>query len=379
MVVTLGSATTLPPPMQHVRFSIFVALALTVIALVPIAARRGETRRMSSQLVGLTARHADEASVDRSAEVFPPATPDPALVMRVDEPGALVASWQTVGGCGAGSGGGSSIGLKWIGHNVRGGLFNVQEQLTYTKIGQPDYPEHNFFSNSLITRDIGEKLNVGVNLPFIYKYLVDPQHLGGPGVAPVDYSNSGLGDISLLCTLKLGRINAASLTGMVGLPTGVYDAKIGTTLLNQSQQIGFGRPTFGLTLDQTLDEVWGLWVVGGTASYRGGTNKVHNYRAPSATIYGYVGYFLGPLVPAAGVSMTGYTGHDRDQDTPMSTPLASVAANLSLEWSADWIAVLVAGSVPYGYNGNLLAEGTQVSKWGFLPWTVSLGIAVSPF
>ena len=365
--------------MKHVRLSNFVALALLAIALVPLAGRWLDAWRTSRQAANLVAQNGDQAKTGSPPPEFCPAEADPALLMRIDQPSGFVASWQTVGGCGAGAGGGSSIGLKWIGHNVRGGLFNVQEQVTYTKIGQPNYPEYNFFSNSLISRDIGEKWNAGLNLPFIYKYLVDPQHLGGPGVAPVDYSNSGLGDISLLCTRKLGRINALSLTGMLGLPTGVYDAKIGTTLLNQSQQIGFGRPTFSVTLDQALDEVWGLWVVGGTTAYRGGTNKVHNYRGPSATLYSYLGYFLGPLVPAAGGSVTGFTGHDRDQDTPMSTPLASFAANLSLEWSADWIAVLVAGSFPYGYNGNQPTEGTQVSKWGFLPWTVSLGIAVSPF
>jgi len=309
-----------------------------------------------------------------------PKTPDPALVMRVEEPCGSVASWQTVGGCGAGAGGGSSIGLKWIGRSVRGGLFNVQEQVTYTRVGQPHYPEHNFFSNTLITRDIGEKWSVGVNLPFIFKYLVDPMHLGQPGVAPVDYSNSGLGDISVLGTRKLGRINALSLTAMIGVPTGTYQEKVGTTQLNQSQQIGFGRPTASLTLDQTFDEVWGLWVVGGTASYRGGKNKASNYRSPSATAYGYVGYFLGPLVPAAGLSATYYKDHDEDQDTPMRTPLYSFAANLSIEYSVDWLALLVAASVPYGYDGFTTDESGQArSAWGFLPWTVSLGIAGSPF
>jgi hypothetical protein len=365
--------------MQHTRLSNLVAFALIAIALAPPAIHRWDAWRMSRQLASLAAQTVAE-TVDPSSGARLPTTPDPALVMRVEESDAFVASWQTVGGCGAGSGGGSSIGLKWIGHNVRGGLFNVQEQITYTKIGEPNYPEYNFFSNTLITRDIGEKWNVGVNLPYSYKYLVDPQHLGQPGVAPVDYSNAGLGDISLLLTRRLGRINALSLTGMVGMPTGVYDAKIGTSVLNQRQQIGFGAWTGGLTLDQTFDEVWGLWVIGGNLAYRGGTNDIHDYRAPSASHYGYVGYFLGPLVAAAGISVTGYWGHDRDKDTPMSTPWASFAANLSLEWSADWIAVLVAGSVPYGYIGHdLPAEGTQVPAWGWLPWTVSLGIAVSPF
>ena len=88
-----------------------------------------------------------------------PAVPDPALVVRLEEPSGLVASWQTVGGCGAGSGGGSSVGLKWIGRNVTGGLFNVHEQVTYTKLGEPGYPEHPAYNlfNTLITADIGQK------------------------------------------------------------------------------------------------------------------------------------------------------------------------------------------------------------------------------
>lgn len=369
--------------MKHFHIFTLLALGLLALALFPVVGRWRETSRVTERLDELAV---GEGVAKTGTAAFPAgdgdfaANPDPALLVRVEENSALLASWQTVGGCGAGSGGGSSIGLKWIGRSVHGGLFNVQEQLTYTKIGQTNYPEYNFFSNTLITTDIGEKWNVGVNLPIIYKYLVDPMHLGQPGVAPVDYSNSGLGDVTLLCTRKLGRINALSLTGILGLPTGVYDAMIGTTRLNQSQQIGFGRPTGSLTLDQSFDEVWGLWVVGGTAAYRGGTNTLHNYRSPSATAYSYVGYFLGPFVPAAGLSITGYTGHDRDLDTPMSTPLASFAANLSIEWSADWIAVLVAASIPYGYNGNQNNEGTQApSKWAFLPWTVALGIALSPF
>jgi hypothetical protein len=370
--------------MKHFRLSNFVALALLAIAMTPSILQRREASRIVEQLGAHGARGElhRQATVAATRAADTVASPDPALIVRVEEQGNLVASWQTIGGCGAGSGGGSSIGLKWIGRGVRGGLFNVQEQGSYTKIGAPGYPEYNFFSNTLITTGIGEKWIVGINLPLVYKYLVDPTHVGGPGVAPVDYSNAGLGDINLLCTRKLGVINALALTATVGLPTGVYDARFtsGGTPINQSQQIGFGRPTASVTLDQTLDQVWGLAVVGGTASWRGGTNQVHNYRSPSATGYGYVGYFLGPLVPAMGLSITGYKDHDQDQDTPQRTPLFSFAANLSVEWANDWIALLAAASIPYGYDGiDKNESGMPRSPWGFLPWTVSLGIAASPF
>jgi hypothetical protein len=287
-----------------------------------------------------------------------------------------------VGGCGAGSGGGSSVGLKWIGRNVTGGLFNVQEQVSYTKIGEPGYPAYNLFFNTLISADIGQKWNVGVNLPLVYKYLVDPKKIGGSGAPAVDYSNSGLGDISILATRKLGRINSLLLTGILGIPTGVYDARFtaGGTPINQSQQIGFGEVTGSLILDQTLDQMWGLIVLGGAAAWRGGENKVHNYRAPSGTLYGYAGYFLGPLVPAFGLSMTGLAGHDRDQDSAQRTPLFSMAANLSLEWSTSWIALLIAASFPYGYDGSTQDDnGNPRSPWRLLPWTLSFGIATAPF
>ena len=368
--------------MKHSRFSTFVALAFFLVAFSPAVLRWWEASRVSQWLEGSGAAGNSSAQLAASRESGFPEVPDPALVVRVDEPTGLVASWQNVGGCGAGSGGGSSVGLKWIGRNVTGGLFNVQEQVTYTKLGAPGYPEYNFFFNTLISADIGEKWNVGVNLPLVYKYLVDPQKLGGSGAAAVDYSNSGLGDINLLATRKLGRINSLLLTGIVGIPTGVYDARFTAegTPINQSQQIGFGEPTASLILDQTLDQVWGLVVLGGAGAWRGGTNKIHNYRAPSGTAYGYAGYFLGPLVPALGLSVTGFTGHDRDQDAIQTTPLFSMAANLSIEWSTDWIALLVAASVPYGYDGIKQDENGQPrSPWRLLPWTVSLGVAASPF
>jgi len=372
------------PRMKHLRLSTFVALALLSIAFSASVLQRLEASRVLHSLDGLGAMENSSTQLAAPCGAGFPLTTDPSLVVRVEEPSGFVASWQTVGGCGAGSGGGSSVGLKWIGRNVTGGLFNVQEQVTYTKLGDPGYPEYNLFFNTLITADIGQKWNVGVNLPLVYKYLVDPTHVGGSGVPAVDYSNSGLGDINLLATRKLGRTNSLLVTGILGIPTGSYDAHYnasGTPIyLNQSQQIGFGEPTASLILDQTLDRMWGLIVLGGAAAWRGGENKIHNYRAPSGTLYGYAGYFLGPLVPAFGLSVTGFTGHDRDQDSPQTTPLFSTAANLSLEWSSPWIAVLIAASFPYGWDHITQDEnGLPRSAWRLLPWTLSFGIAAAPF
>jgi hypothetical protein len=339
-----------------------------------------EGRRFAARLDALTATGGN-ADDTRFGAATATSDPDPALFLRVAELAPLLASWQTIGGCGAGAGAGAGAGVKWIGRNVTGGLFNVQEQVLYSKLGTSAYPEHNFFFNTLITSDISEKWNVGVNIPLVYKYLIDPQHLA-PSAPAIDYSNGGLGDISLQATRRLGRINALSLTGILGLPTGKYNATFtpGGAPINQTTQIGFGRPTGTLILDQTLDRVWGLIVVGGLVSYRGGKNSLDNYRASNATAYGYAGYFLGPFVPAFGLSLGGFDGHDRDQNSQQNTPLVSLAANASIEWTTTYFALLLAGSLPYKYDGVYKDDnGVARSPWGFVPWTIALGLAAAPF
>jgi hypothetical protein len=350
-------------------------MVIMLAVMVPPLVRWREKQRVCARLAAL-----GSSPVRALAAELPDA--DPAYLLRVSETAPLLASWQTIGGCGAGAGAGTGAGVKWIGRNVTGGLFNIQEQVLYTTLGTPGYPERNLFVNTLITSDVSEKWNVGVNVPYVYKYLTDPLHLGGPGSAPVDYSNGGLGDVSLQVTRRLGRINDLALTGIVGLPTGTYKASFtpNGTPINQNQQIGFGRPTASLVLDETLDRVWGLVVLGGMASYRGGKNSIDNYRAPSATGYAYVGYFWGPFVPAFGLSLTGFTGHDRDQNSQQNTPLAALAANASIEWTNSYFAVLLAGSLPYKYDGVRTDDsGNPRSPWGFIPWTVALGLAAAPF
>ena len=91
--------------------------------------------------------------------------------------------------------------------------------MSYSNIGTAPYNEHNLFVNTFINADVTEKWNLGLMLPFVYKYLDDPLHLA-PDAPAVNYSNGGLGDVSLLVTRRLGRINATSVTGIVGLPTG---------------------------------------------------------------------------------------------------------------------------------------------------------------
>ncbi|HEX2658239.1 MAG TPA: hypothetical protein VHU40_08210, partial [Polyangia bacterium] len=159
--------------MRKNRLTLWFALTLLCAAFVPTLAARLDAWRIAARLDGLPTRSPMLASRSRCET---PAPPDPALFVRLRELEPLLASWQTIGGCGAGAGSGTGAGIKWIGRNVSGGLFNVQEQLSYTKLGTVDYPERDYVANTLINADLGEKWNLGVNIPLLYKYLTDPQH-----------------------------------------------------------------------------------------------------------------------------------------------------------------------------------------------------------
>jgi hypothetical protein len=367
---------------RRLDVSVLFAIGLVTLAAYPGVRRWRERARVTAragQLTGATSSARPPTSqVALNTVVF-----EPTLLVRVDELEGLLASWQTIGGCGAGAGSASAAGLKWVGRNVTGGLVNVQEQVSYSNIGTAAYPEHNVFVNTYINGDLSEKWNVGAIVPLVYKYLNDPMHLGSPQTPAIDYSNGGLGDISLTVTRRFGRINDTSLTGILGLPTGKWDATYtpgSINYLNQNAQLGFGRPTGAIVLDHTMDRVWGLIVVGGVAAYRGGENKLNSYRAPTAGVYSYTGYFLGPFVPSIGLILSGYKGHDIDVNSEQNTPLASVAAQAGIEWSTDWIAFMLAGTLPYKYDGKYKDESGQPrSPWGFMPWTVALGVSVAPF
>jgi hypothetical protein len=173
------------------------------------------------------------------------------------------------------------------------------------------------------------------------------------------------------------------LTLSLGLPTGTHDARFRGDLLTQEKQLGIGLVTGALTLDHTLDETWGLIVLGGLASWRGGENDLGNYRAPTASLYSYAGYFMGPFVPALGVTFTGFLKPDRNLGDEQDVPLLLLAGNASIEWSNDVIAVLLGVSVPFGlYAKKSTIEtvpGQQPNATGIQPWTAALGVSVSPF
>ena len=110
---------------------------------------------------------------------------------------ALTATWQSVGGCGAGSSTGVG-GIKWVGRNVTGGLVNVQCQANYTRLADG----YVYSVQNQVAADIGERWNIGVVVPYLYKYMVDPFGLR------FDLSNQGLGDVNVLLTQPAGPPSA---------------------------------------------------------------------------------------------------------------------------------------------------------------------------
>jgi hypothetical protein len=355
------------------RFVIAALLggALLSAALWPLVDAHRAARRAAARLDDLAARAGSGCLAL-----------DEALTLRVQKLGPLLASWETVGGCGAGGGASVGTGVKWIGHGTTGGLFQVFQQGNYTKFtdGQnlsTGAVGYQYTSATQISKELTDKWTMGLSIPLIYKYYYDPRQLG------FDLSNSGLGDISGMLTRRFGRINDTSVTAIVGFPTGSYKATYQGSMLVPDQQLGFGKFTGTLLVDHTIDETWGLIVVGGAAGYRGGRNDVPNYRAPGGSLYSYVGYFLGPLVPVLGVTFTGYTQQDTRGDfgETINSPVATVAGNASLEWSNDYVAVLLGAQFPYAVRGRNWGEGPQgVGRtFGWQPWTLALGISVSPF
>jgi hypothetical protein len=312
------------------------------------------------------------ASLRQRTHAFVPR--ETAVSLRVARLNGVLSSWETIGGCGAGSSVGVGGGIKWIGRSVRGGAFQLQTMGTYMHL--TDDAGYNLSLNTMILRDLGEKWNVGVGLPLLYKYYRDPYSIS------VDVSNSGIGDVSAFVTRRLGEINDTTVTLQVGFPTGTHDAEFRTDLLTQDRQLGLGEFTGSATIDHTFDETWGVIVVGGMGSYRGGENEFGSYRAPLAVAYGYAGYFLGPWVPSIGLSLNHFFGIDQDRGANQQVKLWGASATAAVEWTNDWIAILGGFSLPIGWDSPRAVDGgagDDNSGLGLMPWTIGLGVTVSPF
>jgi hypothetical protein len=328
-------------------------------------AKRAAARRAQARLERLQAR---AHSLD-GGEIWL----DPTVSSRVQRLGPLLASWETIGGCGAGGTGGQGVGVKWIGHDTTGGLFKAQFMGSMVT-----FPNgYNVISTAFITRDLdqGQKWTAGFIVPFLYKYYYNYLQTG------TNVSNAGLGDMMLLLTRRLGPINATAVTATLGLPTGQHNGQYLNDYLTQDKQLGFGNFNGSLMVDQTLDQTWGLVVVGGFAGYRGGTNDLGSYRAPVGSLYTYAGYFLGPLVPTLGVQVIGFTGHDQDRGIDQALPLYLAAGNASIEWSNDDIAILLGASFPFGLDKVAASPGAGSNSnfFSLQPWVVALGLSISPF
>lgn len=344
-------------PSNSIAIGFFAAL-LCAAAAYPVAMKHRQRHQAEDRVRHMTARaaHLDLDSYRGAGS---------ALTLRAERLGALLSTWEAIGGCGAGSSSGAGAGVKWIGRSVRGGLFSAQLLASYLPLPAQKNITSGGYTLSLVgqaTRDLSEKWNVGLAVPYLYKYLNDYKQV------PADVSNAGLGDVSLLLTRRFGAINNTLLTATVGLPTGSHDAEYKNDLLNQDQQLGHGRVTGSLMLDHVFDELWGVIVLGGMASYRGGENEFGSYRAPMGSLYAHAGYFAGPFVPALGLTFNGFTEADRDRTLEQESPLFTLAGSASLEWSNDYVALLVGGSFPF-----------EIPEFTSEPWMVAVGIAVSPF
>ncbi len=328
------------------RVGAALAVAILGVFLGSLAAELRDIERRLAVLMHRTDR-AMTASV-RLASARAPLPPT--------RSGVLLATWHSVAGCGAGSSTGIG-GIKWIGRNVSGGLVNVQSQVSYTRFSDG----YVYSVQNQISADLGDRWNVGVVVPYLYKYHTDPFGLR------FDLSNKGLGDVNLLLSRRFGPIAATTVTLSLGLPTGSHQASHLGNYLRQDRQLGVGEPSGGLLVDHVLDNLWGPVVIGGVVSYPGRANQLENFRAPSGTVYSYAGYLLGPVVPAIGVSATAFWGADRDRGLASDDrPPWMLSANASLEWSTDWVALLVGASLPYHVSG-------------LQPWTAGVGLALSPF
>jgi hypothetical protein len=347
---------------------------LLAVAAYPIverqrsAQRNAESvRRTEATLFSLARGRANPLGQGRAAQL----AGHPALSLRVRRLSGLLASWETIGGCGAGSSTGAGGAVRWIGRSAHGGLFDQQVMASYLRLDEG----YNLGLSAQFTRDVAEKWNVGLSVPLLYKYYRDYYGL------PVDVSNSGFGDVSALVTRRFGEINDTALTLSLGIPTGVHDGRYRNDYLTQEKQLGAGKLSGSLALEHTLDQDWGVAVFGASGSYRGGENDLGNYRAPVVSAYGYGGYFFGPWVPSLGLTAQRFLGVDRDRGLDQQVQLMSVTATVALEWSTDWIAILAGASLPYGWEGSAVPDGAvenDLLSAGFQPWTVSLGISVSP-
>jgi hypothetical protein len=320
-----------------------VSAAFAAAALMPAADRSLADRRLDRQLGAL-------APVRGAATALGP------VALPVTR---ALASWSTVGGCGAGGSSASAPGggIKWVGRNVTGGLLDAQVLTTQT------YASGNQFT-AVAARFGGSptsRSGIALNVPVLYK-VGDVSVLGVTRNARI----SGFGDLSLEFSYKLGRIAAHQVMLVASAPTGSSDAVRQGVVLPQHLQLGSGVPGLTGQYQYTRDHDWGLVLLGATASYAGWENAIGDFRSPSATGFAHIGYLLGPWVPSAGLTLFGKPLHDRERGArrAFSDPLFMLVPSVGLEWSRDWIAILPAATVglsPAGFESVSVGIGVSSS------------------
>jgi hypothetical protein len=319
-----------------------LVLALAAVALYPVADRALARRRARQQLRELEQAVASKAQAPASTEALQ--APSSLLPVREEIP---LASWGSIGGCGAGGGSSSGPGggIKWVGRNVTGGLLDVQCLPSETL-------SHGNSFSTLLTR-VGvsptQRWGLALYAPVLYK-VGDVTVLGQTKTARI----AGFGDLNLEVSRKLGRTGAHLLSLIASTPVGAHDAVRQGIVLPQYLQLGSGVLGATAQYQYTRDRDWGLMLMGGTVNYGGWENSIGDWRAPSATASTHVGYIVGPLVPSAGLTLFGKPVHDRERGTSRpasSDPLFMMVPTLGLEWSSDWVAFFLAGTLGLSVNG----------------------------
>jgi hypothetical protein len=319
------------------------AVTVAGIALAPALSRVVAGREVARALRAAGASHV--AAIDTRELRF---RAEPAL-----------ASWGTIGGCGAAGGSASSPGggIKWVGRNVTGGLVDAQALTTQT------YAQGNRFG--AVTTRLGtnptSRLGLALNVPVLYK-TGQVTVLG----TTKDTGLAGFGDLSVEASYKLGGIGAHQVMVVGNAPTGAWDAVREGVVLPQHLQLGSGVPGVSAQYQYTRDRDWGLVLVGAAASWAGWENDLGDWRSPSATAFAHVGYMLGPWVPSAGLTLFAKPKHDRERgaERPASRdPRLMVVPSLGIEWSSAWLAVLPAATFGLSPNGvESITFGVGVSS-----------------
>ena len=124
--------------MKSLRTLLLVASCASI--LLPLGATEIARRRLVARLARL------ERAPGATCAALDEATLSP---LRL---GPLLASWETIGGCGAG-GGTNGAGVRWIGRNTTGGLFqliSLNNYITIPKSGVTAAAQggYNFISNN---------------------------------------------------------------------------------------------------------------------------------------------------------------------------------------------------------------------------------------